>query len=66
MSGLLTVNFYAPYAMTIDSVTNVKNAPTTTILVNGSAYTLGTAITLGSLITATVSTASVIRFNCTK
>lgn len=66
MSGLLTVDFYAPYAMKIDTVTDVKNTPTTTILVNGSAYTLGTAITLGSLITVTVSTASVVRFNCTK
>ncbi len=66
MSGILTVDFYAPYAMTIDTVTDVKNTPTTTILVNGSAYTLGTAITLGSLITVTVSTASVVRFNCTK
>lgn len=66
MSGILTYSFYSPYAMTIDTVTNILNAPTTTITVAGSAYTLGTAITQGAVIAVTVSTASVIRLNATK
>ena len=56
----LTVTFYAPQALSIDSVTDVVNSPTTTILVGGSAYTLGTAITAGQSINVTVSTNAVV------
>lgn len=62
----LTIDVYAPYVLSIDSVVNVKNAPTTTILKNGSAYTLGTSIALGDTINISVSTASVINLNITQ
>tara|TARA_R110000868_G_scaffold35931_1_gene128128 strand:+ start:2001 stop:2372 length:372 start_codon:yes stop_codon:yes gene_type:complete len=62
----LTIDVYAPYVLSIDSVANVKNAPTTTILKNGSAYTLGTSIALGDTINISVSTASVINLNVTQ
>ena len=66
MSGVLTTTIYNPYKLKIVSVTNIKNAPTTTITVNGSAYTLNTDIPIGSTIAITVSTASVIRLNNVK
>ena len=56
----LTVTFYAPEALSIDSVTDIVNSPTTTILVGGSAYTLGAAITAGQSINITVSTNAVV------
>lgn len=64
-AGVLTYSFYAPYAMKINSVTNVLNAPTTTITttVGLTPYTLGNTITIGTLINITVSTSSVIRLN---
>jgi len=62
----LTIDIYAPYVLKIDSVSNVKNSPSTTILKNGSAYTLGTSIALGDKITISVSTASVINLNVTQ
>jgi len=58
---VLTVDFYAPLSFSIDSVTDIVNAPTTTILVAGSAYTLGTSIATGAKITVTVSTAAVVQ-----
>ena len=61
-----SVDIYAPYALSIDSVANVKNSPTTTILKNGSAYTLGTSIASGDTINISVSTASVINLNITQ
>lgn len=61
-----SVDIYAPYALSIDSVANVKNSPTTTILKNGSAYTLGTSIAIGDTINISVSTASVINLNITQ
>lgn len=66
LMAVLTYDVYAPYAMKITSVTNVFNAPTTTILDDGAAYTLGATIAMGSLIKVTVSTASVISLNVTK
>lgn len=63
MSGILTTTIYAPYNMQIDSITDVLNTPTTTIVVNGSAYTLGDSISMGDLLEITVSTASVIKLN---
>jgi hypothetical protein len=62
----LSVDFYAPFALEIDSVTNIVNAPTTTLAVNGSAYTLGNPIMIGSKVAVTVSTASVVNLNTTR
>jgi nitrogen fixation protein len=62
----LTVNFYAPYQMTITSVSNVLNAPTITIQDDNVAYTLGNTIAIGSKITITATTASVVNLNITK
>jgi nitrogen fixation protein len=62
----LTVDFYAPYSMVITSVSNVLNAPTITIQDDGVAYTLGNTIAIGSKITVTASTLSVVNLNITK
>jgi hypothetical protein len=61
-----SVDVYAPYALQIDSVSNVKNSPTTTLQKNSSAYTLGTSIAIGDKITISVSTASVVNLNITQ
>lgn len=61
-----TVNFYNRYAMSIDSITNVLNSPTITIQDDNVAYTLGTTIAIGSKITITASTASVVVLNATR
>lgn len=58
---VLTIDFYTTLALSIDSVTDILNAPTTTILVGGSAYVLGSAISIGSKVTVTVSTAAVVQ-----
>ncbi|CAB4148622.1 hypothetical protein UFOVP533_14 [uncultured Caudovirales phage] len=55
--------FIAPYACSINSVTNVQNAPTITITKNGSAYTLGTSIALGDDLVITANIASVVNLN---
>lgn len=62
----LTVDFYAPYNMKINSVSNVLNAPTITIQDDGAAYTFGNTIAIGSKVTVTASTASVVNLNITK
>jgi hypothetical protein len=62
----LTVDFYAPYNLKINTVTNVFNAPTTTILDDGVAYTLTNTIGVGSKVTVTVNTASVVNLNIIK
>jgi hypothetical protein len=62
----LTVDFYAPYNLKINTVTNVFNAPTTTILDDGVAYTLTNTIAVGSKVTVTVDTASVVNLNIVK
>ena len=62
----LTVDFYAPYNMKINSVTNILNSPTTTIQDDNIAYVLGATIAAGSKITVTVNTASVVNLNITK
>jgi hypothetical protein len=59
-SGSLTVNLYAPFNLSINSITNIVNVPTTTILVNAVVYTLGNPILQGNTITITVSISSVI------
>lgn len=62
----LTVDFYAPYNMKINSVTNILNSPTTTIQDDNVAYVLGATIAAGSKITVTVNTAAVVNLNITK
>jgi hypothetical protein len=62
----LTTDFYAPYNLSIDSVTNILNAPTITIQDDGAAYTLGNTIASGSKITITANTASVVTLNATR
>lgn len=62
----LTIDFYAPYNLKINTVTNVFNAPTTTILDDGVAYTLTNTIAVGSKITVTVDTAAVVNLNIVK
>lgn len=62
----LTVDFYAAYALKINSVSNVLNAPSITILDDGAAYTLGNTIAIGSKITVTANTASVVNLNVVK
>ena len=62
----LTVDFYAPYDLKINTTTNIKNAPTITILDDGAAYTLTNTIALGSKITVTASVAGVTNLNITK
>jgi len=62
----LTVDFYAPYNMKINSVTNILNSPTTTIQDDNVAYVLGATIAAGSKITVTVNTASVVNLNIEK
>lgn len=62
----LTVDFYAPYNLSIDSVTNILNSPTTTLKDDGATYTLGATIAAGSKITVTVNTAAVVTLNATR
>jgi len=62
----LTVDFYAPYNLSIGSITNILNAPTITIQDDGAAYTLGNTIASGSKITITASIASVVTLNVTR
>jgi hypothetical protein len=62
----LTVDFYAPYNLSIGSITNILNAPTITIQDDGVAYTLGNTIATGSKITITASIASVVTLNVTR
>ena len=66
LMDVLTVDFYAPYDMKINTVTNIKNSPTTTIQDDGVAYTLTNTILLGSKVTVTVNTAGVVNLNITK
>jgi len=62
----LTVDFYAPYDLKINSVTNILNTPVTTIDDDGVPYTLTNTILVGSKITVTVDTAAVVNLNITK
>lgn len=62
----LTVDFYAPYDLAINSVTDILNTPTTTIQDDNVAYVLGATIASGSKITVTVDTAAVVNLNITK
>ena len=62
----LSTNFYAPFNLEIDSITNILNTPTTTLLVNGLAYSLGTSMSAGATISVIASTPSVINLNTTR
>lgn len=62
----LTVDFYAPYDMKINSVSNILNVPITTIDDDGVVYVLTNTILAGSKITVTVDTAAVVNLNITK
>lgn len=64
----LTVDFYAPYNLKIQSVTNILNSPTTTLKDDGVTYTAGSGATIasGSKITVTVNTAAVVTLNIIK
>lgn len=66
LMNALTVDFYAPYDLAINSVSNILNSPTTTIQDDNVAYVLGATIAAGSKITVTVNTASVVNLNITK
>jgi hypothetical protein len=66
LMATLTIDVYAPFAMQIDTVSNVKNSPSTTLQKNSSAYILGTSIAIGDMITITVSTAAVVNLNITQ
>ena len=65
-SGQLSTRLFAPYNLSIDSVTNVTGSPTTSITSSGSPYTLGNAITVGTAIDVTASVSSVINLNITR
>lgn len=56
----LTVDVYAPYNLSIDTIINVLNSPSITIQDDGVSYTLGNTISVGSKITITASVAGVI------
>jgi len=58
-----TIDVYAPYDMSINTIDNVVGAPTITITDDAVAYTLGNTIAEGSLINITASVASVINLN---
>jgi hypothetical protein len=62
----LTVDFYAPYDLKINTVTDILNSPTTTIEDDGVPYTLTNTILAGSKVTVTVDTAAVVNLNITK
>ena len=62
----LTVNFYAPYNMKINTISNILNSPTITIQDDSVSYTLTNTIASGSKITVTANTASVVNLNITK
>ena len=62
----LTVDFYAPYNMSIDAVTNIRNSPTITLQDDGVAYTLGGTIAVGSKVTVTASVAGVCNLTISK
>jgi hypothetical protein len=63
MSGLLTTTIYAFANFKINSVEDVLNTPSTTILQNGNPYTLGNPIAKGDTLQIDVNIASVINLN---
>ena len=62
---LLTVDFYAPYDLKINSTSVISGSGTVALKVNNVAYTLGDLILQGDKITVEVSSASVVNLNVT-
>ena len=60
---VLTLDFYAPFDMQINTVTDLVNSPSTTIEVEDVAYVLEDPISAGEKITITVDTAAVVQLN---
>jgi len=56
---LLTINFYAPGALRINTTALISGSGTITLKVNDAAYTLGALIAQGAKITVETTTASV-------
>jgi len=59
----LSVDYYPPYANQISGIAAQKNAATITVLVNGSAYSYGDAISAYDKVTVSASVADVVSFN---
>ena len=62
----LSVDVYAPYNLSIDTVTNILNAPTITIYDDNVVYTLGNTIAIGSKITVVASVIGVTNLTLSK
>jgi len=62
----LSVDIYAPYNLSIDTVTNILNAPTITIYDDNVLYTLGNTIAVGSKITVVGTSIGVTNLTLTK
>jgi hypothetical protein len=63
LDSTLTNFFYAPRNLKINSTTNINGNPTVTIKVNNVAYTLGTSILRGALITLNSNVIGVVNLN---
>ena len=61
-----TVDFYAPYYLTIDSYDTVVSVSAVTFLDDGASYTTGSLIAEGSKITVTSTSATVINLNTSR
>lgn len=59
----LTVDFYAPYPLKIDTISHVLNDPEIEIKLNDEPYTLGEEIEPGDKLTVSVDLVSVINLN---
>jgi hypothetical protein len=62
----LSVDVYAPYNLSIDTVTNILNSPTITIYDDNVLYTLGNTIAVGSKITVVASSIGVTNLTLSK
>lgn len=61
----LNISIYAPYALSIEEVTPVKNTPTVSINVEGVGYVPKASIAKGKLISISTDVASVINLKIT-
>jgi hypothetical protein len=59
----LSVDFYAPFAIKINSTTNISGSPTIAINVNNASYTLGNTIAQGAKVTVIASVIGVVNLN---
>lgn len=60
---VLTLDFYAPFNIQINTITDLVNLPTTIVEVNNVVYVLGNPINAGDKITVTVDLAAVVQLN---